>query len=91
MSEEALRHRAVRRRLAGDSPPRSLRRWDARPGGFASGWPVTPRTVSPTPQYVTAVIRVRARQLSVITFDGEIIHRSDFKTVPNPALTGTMS
>ena len=32
-----------------------------------------------THQYVTAIIKVRARQLTVITLDGEIIHQGDFK------------
>ncbi len=31
-----------------------------------------------THQYVTAIIRVRTRHLTVITLDGEIIHQSDF-------------
>lgn len=31
-----------------------------------------------THRYVTAIIRVRARQLTVVTLDGEIIHQSDF-------------
>lgn len=32
-----------------------------------------------THQYVTAIIRVRSRQLTVVNLDGEIIHQSDFK------------
>ncbi len=31
-----------------------------------------------THRYVTAIIRVRARQLTVVTLDGEIIHQGDF-------------
>jgi transposase len=31
-----------------------------------------------THQYVTAIIKVRARELIVVTLDGEIIHHSDF-------------
>ena len=31
-----------------------------------------------THQYVTAIIRVRARQVEVVTLNGEIIHKSDF-------------
>jgi putative transposase len=35
-----------------------------------------------THQYVTAIIKVRARQVIVITLDGEIIHRGDYTLSP---------
>lgn len=35
-------------------------------------------TEEQTHQYVTAIIKVRARQVIVVTLDGEIIHNSDY-------------